>query len=91
MPAPSRTALETYIRRFLSSLPGRAKVSARTLVEKIGLVSYAEAQEFCLDVRRQLALGGDKATVKLVIAELNSGLGGAPSGDRGVRVNFPPA
>jgi SpoVK/Ycf46/Vps4 family AAA+-type ATPase len=70
LPAPSSTALEAYIRRFLSSLPGRAKISARALVEKIGLVSYAEAEEFCLDVRRQLALGGEKATVKSVIAEL---------------------
>lgn len=70
LPAPSATALESYIHRFLSSLPGRSKISARALVEKIGLVSYAEAEEFCLDVRRQLVLAGEQATVKSVIAEL---------------------
>jgi SpoVK/Ycf46/Vps4 family AAA+-type ATPase len=70
LPAPTLAALEAYLARFLSSLPGPAGISARVLVKKIGLVSYAEAEEFCLDVRRQLALGGDKATAKSVVADV---------------------
>jgi SpoVK/Ycf46/Vps4 family AAA+-type ATPase len=70
LPAPTSAALEAYLARFLASLSGPAGISARMLVKKIGLISYAEAEEFCLDVRRQLALGGDKATAKSVIADV---------------------
>ena len=68
--APTTAALEAYVARFLSSLPGPAGITPRGLVKKIGRISYAEAEEFCLDVRRQLALGGEEATVKSVIGEV---------------------
>jgi len=70
LPAPTAAALEAYLARFLSSLSAPAGISARALVKKIGLVSYAEAEEFCLDVRRQLVLEGETATVKGVIADV---------------------
>jgi SpoVK/Ycf46/Vps4 family AAA+-type ATPase len=70
LPAPSRTALEAYLGRFLTSISARSAISPRTLLNKIGLVSYAEAEEFCLDVRRQLALAGEKAAVKAAIADV---------------------
>ena len=70
LPAPTTAALETFLGRFLSSLPGPAGVSRRTLVKKLGLVSYAEAEEFCLDVRRQLALGLGELSVKQVVADV---------------------
>jgi len=70
LPAPTASALEAYLSRFLSSLSAPAGISARSLVKKIGLISYAEAEEFCLDVRRQLVLEGEVATVKSVIADV---------------------
>lgn len=70
LPAPTASALEAYLARFLSSFSSPAGISARALVKKIGLISYAEAEEFCLDVRRQLVLEGEVATVKSVIADV---------------------
>lgn len=70
LPAPSAAALETFLNRFLTTLQGSAGMSPRALTKKLGLISYAEAEEFCLDVRRQLALGLSGTKAKDVIADL---------------------
>lgn len=70
LPSPSTAALESFFGGFLASLPAPAATSARALVKKLGPMSYAEAEEFCLDVRRQLVLGEGKVTVKDVFADL---------------------
>lgn len=70
LPAPSATALESFLRQSLSQLPGPAGISPRTLVKKLGLVSYAEAEEFCLDVRRQYVLGLGEQSLKRVVADV---------------------
>ena len=72
LPAPTSAALEAYFARFLSSLSAPAGITVRVLVKKLDLISYAEAEEFCLDVRRQLVLAGEETTVKSVIADMVS-------------------
>lgn len=70
LPSPSEVALESYFSRFFATLPSPIAMAPKALVKKLGSMSYAEAEEFCLDVRRQLILGEERVTVKQVIAEL---------------------
>lgn len=56
MPAPTNTELKRYFDGFLGGL-GEKPVSTERLVKVLGPLSYAEAEEFCLDVRRWHALG----------------------------------
>ena len=38
-----------------------------SLAARLGPVSYAEAEEFCLDVRRRFALGTGRTSMKAVV------------------------
>lgn len=64
LPAPDQTALKRYFERFLQSWNEKSGVSAERIVKTLGAVSYAEAEEFCLDVRRQHVLALNTANLK---------------------------
>jgi SpoVK/Ycf46/Vps4 family AAA+-type ATPase len=59
-PAPGKTQIEAFLDRIISQWPERPRLSIRKISSKLGLVSYAEALDFCQAVRRRniLALGG---------------------------------
>ena len=69
LPAPTQAQLARYFEAFVRGMaqpPGR---SAESIAKSLGDVSYAEAEEFCRDVRRRLALSSGKGSVKAVVAE----------------------
>ena len=70
LPPPTTRALETYLARFLKQLGEPAGVSAKSLVKQLGPMSFAEAEEFTLDVRRQHVLGLGQRPVRSVVREL---------------------
>ena len=56
--APSERDLAGYLERFVRSLGGRAGACPGPgLAARLGPVSYAEAEEFCLDVKETVRSG----------------------------------
>ena len=91
LPAPSQRALAEYFDRFLTSIAeGPAGFSATTIAKRLGLISYAEAEEFVLDVRRRDVMAMQELPLKAIVAEQlrlwdqracpTQSDGGAPSG-----------
>lgn len=69
LPLPTQKELGSYIEAFMKNFgepPGMAPLS---VAKSLGEVSYAEAEQFCLDVRRRqvLAMGGKN--LKTIVAE----------------------
>lgn len=58
LPAPSRRQIETFIDRFATNRSFRFGLTASTMAEKLVGHSYAEVEEFCVDVLRQVILCG---------------------------------
>ena len=69
LPAPSAAAMTKYFERFLKEVGPKPGIAAKTLVKRLGPLSYAEAEEFALDVRRQLVLSLGEAPVRSVIQD----------------------
>ncbi|MCP1557271.1 UNVERIFIED_ORG: SpoVK/Ycf46/Vps4 family AAA+-type ATPase [Methylobacterium sp. SuP10 SLI 274] len=59
MPAPARSDITVFLDRIISSWPHRPRLSLSKIAVKLGRVSYAEALDFCQNVRRReiLSLG----------------------------------
>jgi AAA+ superfamily predicted ATPase len=57
MPAPSKTDISVFLDRIVSGWPEAPKLSASRIAAKLGQVSYAEALDFCQNVRRRQILG----------------------------------
>ena len=66
---PSRRELTAYIARFAESIGEPLGRTAETIAKRLGAVSYAEVEEFCLDVRRRYILSMGEKKAKRVVAE----------------------
>lgn len=70
-PAPTAKQLETFVTKQIDRWPDRPKSSSSQIVNALGLVSYAEALDFCQNVRRRHILGlGNLAIEAALSAEL---------------------
>ncbi len=67
--APSRRDLTAYIERFAATFDEPLGRSAVTIAKRLGAVSYAEAEEFCRDVRRHHVLGLGEAPLRAIVGE----------------------
>lgn len=56
-PAPSRVEIEVFLDRVIGSWPARPRLALSRIASKLGTVSYAEAVDFCQNVRRREILG----------------------------------
>lgn len=56
-PAPQKNEVAAFLQRIIESWPERPKASATTLANQLGALSYAEARDFCQNVRRRHILG----------------------------------
>lgn len=56
-PSPDRDMLTAYIERLIAQWPEKPRVGAKGIVRTLGSVSYAEAREYCQNVRRRHILG----------------------------------
>jgi SpoVK/Ycf46/Vps4 family AAA+-type ATPase len=69
LPLPKQRELARYIDSFLSRF-GVDKCSAPlNIARALGRISYAEAEQFCLDVRRRQILANGEKSLKDLIAE----------------------
>jgi len=69
LPAPGEKELTEYFDRFLASLDKRPGVTAPTIAKRLGAISYAEAEEFTLDVRRRDVMTMKERPLKKTIEE----------------------
>lgn len=56
-PAPERSQVEVFLDRVISGWPATPKLPVSKIASKLGKVSYAEALDFCHNVRRREILG----------------------------------
>ena len=69
LPAPSEKELTKYFNRFLASFDRRPGISAHTIAKRLGAISYAEAEEFSLDVCRRDVMTMQERPLKSIIEE----------------------
>jgi SpoVK/Ycf46/Vps4 family AAA+-type ATPase len=67
LPAPTERELIRYFERFLSSIDDRPGITAAALANRLGAISYAEAEEFTLDIRRREILAMRERPLKEII------------------------
>lgn len=71
LPLPSLAVLTEFLDKWVQTLPQPLEVSTRTLATQLGRISFAEAAEFCLDVKRRFALSlGERSIQSIVIEQL---------------------
>ena len=66
---PNRRDLTAYLARFADSCDEKLGRSPATIARQLGAVSYAEAEEFCRDVRRHFVLAMGAKTLQAIVAE----------------------
>lgn len=67
--APTRSELTEYFKRFENALGQSLGQSPAMIAKKLGATSYAEAEEFCCDVRRRHVLAMGEKPLKVIVAE----------------------
>lgn len=63
MPAPRKQEVIVFLDRILSEWPNAPKMAPAKIAAKLGNVSYAEALDFCQNVRRRQILGLGETSV----------------------------
>lgn len=72
LPAPGKREVAVFLDRILSEWPNAPKMTAAKVAAKLGAVSYAEALDFCQNVRRRQILGlGEISVDEALRAELD--------------------
>lgn len=69
LPAPGEKELTKYFDRFLASFDKRPGATAPSIARRLGAISYAEAEEFTLDVRRRDVMTMKERPLKKTIEE----------------------
>ena len=70
LPAPGEKELMEYFEKFLASFDQRPGITTPSIVKRLGAISYAEAEEFSLDVRRRDVMTMKEQRLKKTIEEL---------------------
>lgn len=66
---PTRRELTAYIACFAATLDEPLGRTAETIAKSLGAISYAEAEEFCRDVRRRSTLALGERPLKAIVAD----------------------
>ena len=66
---PTRRDLTAYLARFAESFDEPLGRTPAGIARRLGAVRYAEAEEFCRDVRRRSVLAMGQETLETVVAE----------------------
>jgi len=88
LPLPTPKSLTTYIEAFTRRLDEPLGQPASTIAKRLGRISYAEAEDFCLELRRRKILSTGEKSLKAIISEQldiwsKQARAMAPSNDRG--------
>ena len=69
LPMPSQKDLAQYISLFMARFEEPIGLSPGTIAKALGKISYAEAEQFCLDVRRRQILSAGQKRLKNIVDE----------------------
>lgn len=69
LPLPNQKQLADYISMFLGRFNERTEFSSKAIAKTLGKLSYAEAEQFCLDIRRRQVLAMGEKDLKNIIAQ----------------------
>lgn len=69
LPQPSQIELTHYFEEFISQFGEPFGFTAGTIAKRLPDISYAEAEQFCLNVRRSYVLGLGEKVLKEVVSE----------------------
>lgn len=69
LPVPSTTAVAQYIERFSCRFKDGFGHSPTTIARRLGRISYAEVEQFCLDVQRRHVLSLGERPLKALVTE----------------------
>ena len=66
---PTRGDLTAYLARFAATLDEPLGRTPDTIARALGAISYAEAEEFCRDVRRRSTLAMGEQTLRTIVGD----------------------
>ena len=69
MPMPTSKALAEYVEQFTASFGEPLGRTPFSLAKALGRISYAEAEQFCLDLRRRQVLAGGARPLTEIVQE----------------------
>lgn len=69
LPSPTSKELHGYLQKHLKNFLSSAGLSIANIVKRLGPISYAEAEEFILDLRRQDVLSMHSKPLKIILNE----------------------
>jgi AAA+ superfamily predicted ATPase len=69
LPVPDETRLTQYFEAFMKQLDQPLGYSPSAIAKKLGRISYAEAEQFCLDVRRRHVLAMGEKPLKVIVSD----------------------
>jgi SpoVK/Ycf46/Vps4 family AAA+-type ATPase len=72
LPRPAAKDLAQYVEAFLKRLSEKVPFTGATIAKRLGRISYAEAEEFCLALlRAQILAAGERNLKAIIVEELN--------------------
>jgi SpoVK/Ycf46/Vps4 family AAA+-type ATPase len=69
LPLPTHKNLTAYIETFAARFDEPLGQPASTIAKRLGRISYAEAEDFCLELRRRKILSADEKNLKAIASE----------------------
>ena len=69
LPLPTPRQLADFIGVFLTRFSDDPGQSSASIAKALGTISYAEAEEFCLDLRRRQVLAAGEKPLKGIVAQ----------------------
>lgn len=69
LPLPDQKALASYIEAFSRQFEEKLGHSPTAIAKQLGKISYAEIEQFCLDVQRRHVLSFKETPLKMIVAE----------------------
>lgn len=69
LPMPTPQALADYIMAFSKRFDEKIEHSPTTLAKQLGCISYAEVEQFCIDVQRRYVLAMGTKSLKSIISD----------------------
>ena len=69
LPLPTQKDLAAYIKAFMARFEEPLNTSPLAIAKGLGHISYADAEQFCLDIRRRQILAMGQKSLKHIIAD----------------------
>ncbi len=69
LPLPTQAELTGYIEAAAARFKEPLGQPAHAIAKTLGLISYAEAEEFCLDIRRRQILAMGEQSLRVIVSE----------------------